>query len=125
MLAAIGAANVFSNTLGFVRQRKREFAQYMSIGLTPKGMWKILGIEALAVAGKPLLITLPCTVAFVQYALWASCLDPLVFWAQAPVVPILIFAAAVVLFVALAYYIGGRLLLQCDLSEVLRNDALV
>ncbi len=125
LLAAIGAANVFSNTLGFVRQRKREFAQYMSIGLTPKGMWKILGIEALAVAGKPLLITLPCTVAFVQYALWASCLDPLVFWAQAPVVPILIFAAAVVLFVALAYYIGGRLLLQCDLSEVLRNDALV
>lgn len=125
LLAVIGAANVFSNTLGFLRQRKREFAQYMSIGLTPKGMWKILGIEALAAAGKPILITLPCTVVFVQYAVRASCLDPRVFWEEAPILPILIFAAAIVLLVALAYYIGGRRLLRCDLGEVLRDDALV
>lgn len=31
LLALIGIANVFSNTLGFIRQRKREFARYMSI----------------------------------------------------------------------------------------------
>ena len=30
LLAFIGIANVFSNTLGFIRQRKREFARYMS-----------------------------------------------------------------------------------------------
>ena len=40
LLAFIGIANVFSNTLGFIRQRKQEFARYMSIGMTPEGMRK-------------------------------------------------------------------------------------
>ncbi len=125
LLAIIGIANVFSNTLGFLRQRKREFAQYMSIGLTPQEMRKMFCIEAFVIAGKPLLITLTLTVLFVQFAVTASYLDPMVFWSEAPVLPILIFAAAIVLFVALAYYIGGKRLLQCDLNETLRNDALI
>lgn len=124
LLAMIGIANVFSNTLGFLRQRKREFARYMSIGLTPREMRKMFCIEALVIAGKPLLITLPLTILFVQFAVTASYLDPMVFWSEAPILPVLIFAAAIVLFVALAYYIGGRRLLQCDLNETLRNDAL-
>ena len=125
LLAIIGIANVFSNTLGFLRQRKREFARYMSIGLTPQEMRKMFCIEAFVIAGKPLLITLPLTVLFVQFAVTESCLDPMVFWSEAPVLPILIFAAAIVLFVALAYYIGGKRLLQCNLNETLRNDALI
>lgn len=125
LLAIIGIANVFSNTLGFLRQRKREFAQYMSIGLTPQEMRGMFCIEAFVIAGKPLLITMPLTVLFVQFAVTASYLDPMVFWAEAPIVPILVFAATIVLFVALAYYIGGKRLLRCDLSETLRNDALV
>ena len=125
LLAMIGIANVFSNTLGFLRQRKREFAQYMSIGLTPQEMRKMFCIEAFVIAGKPLLITLPLTVLFVQFAVTASYLEPMVFWSEAPILPILIFAAAIVSFVALAYYIGGKRLLQCDLNETLRNDALI
>ena len=125
LLAVIGIANVFSNTLGFLRQRKREFAQYMSIGLTPQEMRKMFCIEAFVIAGKPLLITLPLTVLFVQFAVTASYLEPMVFWSEAPILPILIFAAAIVSFVALAYYIGGKRLLQCDLNETLRNDALI
>lgn len=84
----------------------------------------MLCIEAFAIVGKPLLITLPLTVLFVQFAVTASYLDPMEFWAEAPILPILVFAAAIVLFVAIAYYIGGRRLLQCDLNEILRNDAL-
>ncbi|EOS21391.1 hypothetical protein C806_04374 [Lachnospiraceae bacterium 3-1] len=125
LLAIIGIANVFSNTLGFLRQRKREFAGYMSIGLTPQEMRKMFCIEAFVIAGKPLLITLPLTLLFVQFAVTASYLDPMAFWSEAPILPILIFAAAIVLFVALAYYIGGKRLLQCDLNETLRNDALI
>ncbi len=125
LLAMIGITNVFSNTLGFLRQRKREFAGYMSIGLTPGEMRKMFCIEAFVIAGKPLLITLPLTVLFVQFAVTASSLDPMVFWSEAPILPIVIFAAAIVLFVALAYYIGGKRLLQCDLNETLRNDTLI
>lgn len=125
LLAIIGIANVFSNTFGFLRQRKREFARYMSIGLTPQEMRQIFCIEAFVIAGRPLFITLPLTVLFVQFAVTASYLDPMVFWAEAPVLPILIFAAVIVLSVALAYYMGGKRLLQCDLNEILQNDVLV
>lgn len=85
----------------------------------------MLWIEALVTAGKPLLITLPLTVLFVQFAVTASYLDPMAFWSEAPVLPIVIFAAGIILFVALAYYIGGKRLLQSDLNETLKNDALV
>ena len=125
LLAMIGIANVFSNTLGFLRQRKREFARYLSIGLTPQEMRKMFCIEAFVIAGKPLLVTLPLTVLFVQFAVTASYLDPMAFWPEAPVLPILVFAAAIVLFVAIAYYIGGKRLLQCDLNETLRNDVFI
>ena len=54
LLAVIGIANVFSNTLGFIRQRKREFAIYISVGITPKGMRKMFCIEALVIAGRPI-----------------------------------------------------------------------
>lgn len=124
LLAIIGIVNVFLNTLGFLRQRKREFAQYMSIGLTPQEMREMLGMEAFVIIGKPLLITFFLTLLFIQFAVTASYLDPMVFWAEAPILPILIFAIAIALFVALAYYIGGKRLLQCNLNETLRNDAL-
>ena len=53
LLAMIGIANVFSNTLGFIRQRKREFARYMSIGMTPEGMRKMFRIELLLLQDVP------------------------------------------------------------------------
>ncbi len=123
LLALIGIANVFSNTLGFITQRKREFAQYMSVGMTPKGIRKMFCIEALVIAGRPLLITLPLTVAFVQLAAKASYLNPMEFWQVAPFLPIAVFCLAIFAFVALAYYIGGKRLLRCNLNEALRNDA--
>lgn len=125
LLAIIGIANVFSNTLGFLCQRKREFARYMSIGVTPQEMKKMFCIEALMIAGRPLLVTLPLTLLFVQFAAKASQLNPMVFWAEAPVAPILLFGLAIVGFVAFAYFIGGKRILNCDLNDELKNDALV
>ena len=122
LLAMIGIANVFSNTLGFIRQRKREFARYMSIGMTPEGMRKMFRIEVLVIAGRPVLITLPVTVLFVWLMITASYLNPMEFLAVAPIVPILLFIAALFGFVALAYYLGGKKILKCDLVEALRTD---
>lgn len=125
LLAVIGIANVFSNTLGFLRQRKREFAQYMSVGMTPKEMRKLFWIEALVTAGRPLLITLPLTVMAVGFMITASYLNPVEFLAQAPIVPIIVFILAVFGFVALAYSIGGKKVLKYHLADILRNDTMV
>lgn len=124
LLAVIGISNVFSNTLGFLRQRKREFAQYMSVGLTPAGMRKMFCIEALVIAGRPILITLPLTVVFVAFAVKASYLNPMEFVLEAPIVPVILFSLAIFGFVAIAYYIGGKRVLKYSLVDALRNDTL-
>ena len=124
LIAVIGIANIFSVTLGFVQQRKREFAQYLSVGMTPKDMRSVFCMEAFVTAGRPILITVPLTAAAVTFMIAASHLDPEVFVREATVVPMLIFAAAIIVFVALAYYIGGRRVLNCDLSEILKDDTL-
>lgn len=125
LIALIGIANVFSVTLGFVRQRKREFARYMSVGMTPEGIRKMFCIEALVLAGKPILITLLLSVIAVGFMITASYLDPMVFIKEAPVIPILIFLFAIFGFVAFAYYLGGRRVMRYHLAEALRDDTII
>lgn len=122
LLAVIGIGNVFSNTLGFVRRRRREFARYLSVGLTPEGIRKMFCIEALVFAGRPVLITLVLSAAAVSYMLRLSYLEPVIFIRQAPVIPILVFILAIFAFVGLAYYLGGRRVLRSNLMDALRDD---
>lgn len=125
LLAVIGIGNVFSNTLGFVRQRRREFARYMSVGLTPGDMKKMFCIEALVIAGRPVLITLPLTVAAVGIMIKTSYLEPMIFIREAPVIPILIFILAVFGFVSLAYCLSWRRVARVSLTDALRDDTMI
>ena len=125
LLAIIGIAHMFSHTFGFLRQRKREFARYMSVGLTPEGIRKIFCIEALVTAGGPVLVALALTTVTAAFIIKASYLEPMEFIKVAPVVPILLFVLAVFAFVALAYYLGGKKILKISLAEALRDDTMM
>ena len=125
LLAVIGVGNVFSNTLGFVRQRKREFARYMSVGMTQGEIKKMFRVEALTIAGRPILITLPLAVITVGYLLKISYVEVGTFLAEAPVIPIMIFMLAIWGIVAFAYYLGWRNIRKIDLAEVLRDDTMM
>lgn len=125
LLAMIGIGNVFSNTLGFVRQRKREFARYMSVGMTPQEIRKMFCIEALVIAGRPVLITIPLTIVFVGFMLQASYLEVGTFLAEAPFVPIAVFLSGIWGTVALAYYLGWRSIRKINLAEILRDDTMM
>lgn len=125
LLAAIGIGEVFTNTVGFVRQRKREFARYMSVGMTPGEIRKMFCIEALALAGRPVLITVPPAVIAVGYMLKMSYLGAGEFFAEAPLVPIFIFMLVIWACVALAYRLGWRSLGKICLAEVLRDDTMM
>jgi len=125
LLAIIGIGNVFSNTLGFVRQRKREFARYMSIGMTQGEIKKMFCVEALTIAGRPILITLPLAVAAVGYLLKTSYVEVGTFLAEAPIIPIMIFMLAIWGSVAFAYYLGWRNIRKINLAEVLRDDTMM
>ncbi len=125
LLAIIGIGNVFSNTLGFVRQRKREFARYMSIGMTQGEIKKMFCVEALTIAGRPILITLPLAVVAVGYLLKTSYVEVGTFLAEAPIIPIMIFMLAIWGTVAFAYYLGWRNIRKINLAEVLRDDTMM
>ncbi|QBE97746.1 Macrolide export ATP-binding/permease protein MacB [Blautia producta] len=125
LLAIIGIGNVFSNTLGFVRQRKREFARYMSVGMASGEIRKMFCIEALVIAGRPILITLPLAVVAVGYMLRMSYLEAGEFFAEAPLIPIAVFVLAILGTVALAYYLGWRNVRRINLAEVLRDDTMM
>ena len=115
----------FSNTLGFLRQRKREFTRYASIGMSPKSMKKMFAIEVLVIAGRPLAITVPLTIIIVGFMITASYLNPVEFLKKAPFIPVLIFFLFVFALVSLAYYIGGKKLLKSDLIDILQNDTMI
>lgn len=125
VLAVIGVGNMFSNTLGFARQRKREFARYMSIGMTPKGLRKMFCIEALMIAGRPILIGVPLVVLVIGYMLQISYVEVGVFMAEAPLIPMFLFMLAILASAALAYYFAWRYVRQIDLAEVLKDDTMI
>lgn len=125
LLAVIGIGNVFSNTLGFVRQRKREFARYMSIGLTPKEFKKMFCLEALVIASRPILISLPLVIIAVGYMLHTSYMEVKTFMAETPLIPIIIFMLVILGSVALAYYLVWRNVRKISLAEVLRDDTMM
>jgi putative ABC transport system permease protein len=125
LLAIIGVGNIFSNTLGFVRQRKREFARYMSVGMTPAEIRKMFCIEALVIAGRPVFITMPLAALVIGYLLKASYVEVSLFLAEAPFLPVAFFMLAVLGTVALAYYLGWRNIRKINLAEVLQDDTMM
>lgn len=125
LLAIIGIGNVFSNTLGFVRQRKREFARYMSVGMTPKELRKMFCIEALVIAGRPVLTAVPLSAVAVWYMLEKSYLAVGEFLEKAPLIPVVVFLLAIWWAVASAYYLAWRNLRKISLAGVLRDDTMM
>lgn len=125
LLALIGIGGVFSNALGFVHQRKREFARYMSVGLTPEGIKKMFCIEALVLVGNPVLISLVLTAVATIVMIKASYLEPIIFIREMPVIPVMSFIAAVFVVVAFAYYLGGRRVMKNSLADTLRDDTML
>lgn len=125
LLAVIGVSNMFSNTLGFVRQRKREIARYLSVGMKPQEIRKMFCIEAFVIVGKPVLFTLPVVVLAVGAMLRASFMDPAEFMAEAPLRPIITFMLAVWAAVGFSYYLGWRKVRDLNLTEVLRDDTMI
>lgn len=124
LLAVFGLSGVFLNTMGFVRQRRRELARYLSVGMDPAQVRKMFCIEALVLAGRPVLISLPLAALLTALFLHASYLDAGLFLQNAPVLPVALFIFALFGGVGLAYYLGGRRLLRCSLTELLRDETM-
>lgn len=106
--------------MGQIHQRKREFARYFAVGLTPKGVAKILAWEAAIVALRPILLTIVINIPLMAWMLDAGGITAGDFIAKRlPLVP------AILLFVALAYYLGGKKICDMNLVEAIKDDTLM
>ena len=125
ILTCIGLANIFASTLGQIHQRKREFARYFAVGLTPKGAAKILAWEAAIVALRPILLTIVVNIPLMAVMLDAGGITAADFIAKRlPLIPAILLVVAVIGFVALAYYLGGRKICDMNLAETIKDDTL-
>jgi len=125
LMASIGIANVFASTLGQLHQRKREFARYFSIGMTPNGAARILAAEAAIVALRPILLTILLNIPLMVLMLDAGGISAKEFVTERmPLVPAIVFFAAIIGFVALAYWLGARKICSMELTETLKDDTM-
>lgn len=124
ILACIGISNVFANTLGYMQQRKREFAEYQSIGVTPKSIAKILSIEALVIGVKPILLSIPFNILFILLTTSDNGITLSEFLQNAPILPTILFAIIMLSAIALSYYISGKKILNANIADVLKDDAI-
>ena len=125
LLTCIGLANIFASTLGQIHQRKREFARYFTVGLTPKGAAKILAWEAVIVALRPILFTIIINIPLMAIMLNAGGITAQEFIAKRlPLVPSIALFMTVIGFVGLAYYLGGKKICNMNLVDVIKDDTL-
>lgn len=125
VLTCIGLANIFASTLGQIHQRKREFARYFAVGLTHKGAAKILTWEAVIVALRPILWTVVINIPLMIIMLNAGGISAKEFIAKRlPVIPAISLFVAVVGFVGLAYYLGGKKICNMNLVDAIKDDTL-
>ena len=125
LLTSIGLANIFASTLGQIHQRKREFARYFAVGMTPKGAAKILTWEAAIVAFRPIFFTIVINIPLMSIMLNAGGITAQEFIAKRlPLIPTIVLFWAVIGFVGLAYYLGGKKICNMNLVDVIKDDTL-
>lgn len=124
LLALIGLANVFAATLGGICLRRREFARYLSVGMTPRGVGKMMCLEALYVVARPVLLGLPLQIGFVLFAVRASHIRLTDFLEAAPVLPLTVFLLFLLACVGAAYAAAGMAVYRGNIMDLLKDDAL-
>ena len=122
-LALIGISNVFSTVSGNLRQRQKEFAMLQSVGISPKGIKRMLTLEAVLFGLLPILIGIPLNVVAIGLFLKINMIYPAEFLPFLPVLPVSAFGAAILLSIVLAYAMGRKRLQRGSIADVLKEDA--
>ncbi|MCD7992555.1 MAG: ABC transporter permease, partial [Clostridia bacterium] len=125
LLALVGIANVYANTLGGLYMRKREFARYLSVGVTPKGLARILATEACIVGLRPVLASIPVNIGFVIFTVRQSRLMFRDYLAVIPLKPLALFWGVILVFVGMAYWTAGRRINGVNIVEGMRDDTMI
>lgn len=124
LLAVIGLSNVWSTVRGTIHARRREFAMLRSVGLPPRGVRRMLMLEALLLGTTPILLGLPVAAVLQGVFLSINEVTFLEWLPFAPWPPMLLYVAAVLAVTMAAYATGGRRLLRENIIEAVKIDSI-
>lgn len=123
LLGVIGLSNAWSTVRGTLNARMREFAMLRSVGLPPKGVRRMLSLEAVMLGLTPVLIGLPVVIVLQGVFLFINEVTLLEWLPFAPWLPLLLYILAVLTVTVAAYTTGGRKLLNDNIIETIKTDA--
>jgi putative ABC transport system permease protein len=122
MIGLIGIFNAFSTISNNLRLRKREFAMLRSVGLTPKGLNKILMIEGLFFAVTPIIVSIP----IVLFICWCMSRLTLTTWSEFiavfPVGVILMYTTLIIVSIFLSYYLSSTCVKKSNVVESIKDE---
>lgn len=122
LFALIGIVNAFTTVSTSIKQRKREFAMLRSIGISPKGMNKMLLLEGAFFGLKPIINSLPviCIVILISLKFTGIYLSE--FIAVMPAIPIIGFAVLILAFISLAYFVSLNDIKRETIVEAVKEE---
>lgn len=124
LMAVIGLSNAYFTIQGTLSVRQREFAKLRSIGLSPKGLKKMLLFEGIILGIKPIVISLPFALILQGVFLNTNEVTLLEWLPFAPWIPILLYIAAVLTVTISTYTIGCKKLLNENIMEAIRLSSI-
>ena len=121
LISLVSIANVFNTISTSVALRRREFGMLKSMGLSNKGVTKILNIECLIYGIKSIILGLPVAIA-VTYAIYRITNRAFSTEFYIPFLSVLeaVFAVFIVVFVTMLY--ASRKIKRGNTIDALRND---
>lgn len=124
LLGVIGLSNAWATVRGTLNARKREFAMLRSVGLPPRGLKKMLTLEAVFLGIYPILFSIPIVVILQIVFLSVNEVTFFEWLRYAPWQPILIYISAVLAVTVAAYVTGGRRLLGENIIDAIKMDSI-
>lgn len=122
LMAIIGLSNAYFTIQGTLSARRREFAMLRSIGISPKGLKKMLLFEAILLGVKPILISLPITLILQGVFLNINEITLLEWLPFAPWKPMFIYIIAVMAVTITTYLLGITKILNENIMDMINLD---
>lgn len=122
MIGLIGIFNAFSTISNNLRLRKREFAMLRSVGLTPKGLNKILMLEGLFFAVTPIVVSTPILLFICWYMSKLTLTTWCEFISVFPVGIILMYTTLIIVSIFLSYYCSSSCVKKSNVVESIKDE---
>ena len=122
MIGLIGIFNAFSTISNNLRLRKREFAMLRSVGLTPKGLNKVLMLEGIFFAVTPIIVSIPILLFICWYMLRLTLITWAEFIVVFPVGVILMYTTLIIISIFLSYYFSSTCVKKSNVVESIKDE---